>query len=124
MIISSAASLLFYIFKSRIRAEKREELLAMKILLKILLAPAVAVLTFIIWIFTLVTHISAVILNVLSVLLAITSIIMFAAQHNIGSGIAFLVIAFLLSPYGLPMAAAWLIAQLIYFRDWIKEAVY
>ena len=27
-------------------------------------------------------------------------------------------------PYGLPMAAAWLIAQLMYFRDWIKEAVY
>lgn len=96
----------------------------MKILLKILLAPVVVVLTFIIWIFTLVTHISAVILNILSVLLAITSIIMFAAQHNIGSGIAFLVFAFLLSPYGLPMAAAWFIAQLIYFSDWIKEAVY
>lgn len=96
----------------------------MKILLKILVAPVMVILAFIIWIFTLATHISAVILNILSVLLVITSLIMFIEQRSIGSAIVSLVIAFLLSPYGLPMAAAWLIAQLMYFRDWIKEAVY
>ena len=96
----------------------------MKILLRILLAPVIVLLAFIIWIFTLATHISAMILNILSVLLVISSIIMFAEQHNTGSGIALLVIAFLISPYGLPMAAAWLIAQLMYFMDWLKETVY
>ena len=96
----------------------------MKLLLKILLAPIIVALAFMIWIFTLATHLSAVILNILSVLLVLTSILMFVEQRNIGSGIACLVVSFLFSPYGLPMAAAWMIAQLIYFRDWLKETVY
>lgn len=96
----------------------------MKLLLKILLAPIIVALAFMIWIFTLATHLSAVILNILSVLLVLTSILMFVEQRNTGSSIACLVVAFLFSPYGLPMAAAWMIAQLIYFRDWLKETVY
>lgn len=32
-----------------------------------------------------------------------------------------LVAAFLLSPYGLPMLGAWLVAQLHLLRDWMKE---
>ena len=32
--------------------------------------------------------------------------------------------AFVLSPYGLPMLGAWLVAQLHLLRDWMKEKVY
>ena len=43
---------------------------------------------------------------------------------NVKNGVIELVAAFLLSPYGLPMLGAWLVAQLHLLRDWMKEKVY
>lgn len=96
----------------------------LKLLLKIILAPIMLVLAFIIWLCTLAMNISTVLLNIVSVIMVIAGIFQFVEYHRIGGGIACLVFAFLFSPYGLPMAAAWLIAQLMYFRDWLKETVY
>ena len=66
----------------------------MKFILKILLAPVMLILAFLIWLCTLTLHISSVLLNILSVLLV------------------------------LPMLGAWLVAQLHLLRDWMKEKVY
>jgi len=95
----------------------------MKFVLKILLAPIMIVLSFLIWLCTLTLHISAVLLNVLSVLLVLVSIFSFI-DHNVKTGLIELAAAFLLSPYGLPMLGAWLVAQLHLLRDWMKERVY
>lgn len=95
----------------------------MKFILKILLAPVMLVLAFLIWLCTLTLHISAVLLNILSVLLVLVSVFSFI-DHNVKNGVIELVAAFLLSPYGLPMLGAWLVAQLHLLRDWMKEKVY
>lgn len=78
----------------------------MRLILKILLAPVMLVLAFLIWLCTLTLHISAVLLNVLSVLLVLVSIFSFI-DHDVKNGVIELVAAFLLSPYGLPMLGAW-----------------
>jgi hypothetical protein len=33
-------------------------------------------------------------------------------------------VAFLVCPYGLPMLATWLLAQLHIFRFWLKDTIY
>ena len=95
----------------------------MKFVLKILLAPVMLILAFLIWLCTLTLHISAVLLNVLSVLLVLVSIFSFI-DRDVKNGVIVLIAAFLLSPYGLPMIGAWLVAQLHLLRDWMKEKVY
>ena len=95
----------------------------MKFVLKILLAPVMIILAFLIWVCTLTLHISSVLLNVLSVLLVVVSIFSFI-DHNVKTGLVELAAAVVLAPYGLPMLGAWLVAQLHLLRDWMKEKVY
>lgn len=54
----------------------------MKFVLKILLAPVMLILAFLIWLCTLTLHISAVLLNILSVLLVLVSVFSFI-DHNV-----------------------------------------
>ena len=58
----------------------------MKFILKILLAPVMLVLAFLIWLCTLTLHISAVLLNILSVLLVLVSVFSFI-DHNVKNGV-------------------------------------
>ena len=97
--------------------------LILKPLLRILFAPVMVLLAFAIWLCTLAVTISATLMHLVSILFVVVSITHFI-EHRMGNGIIGLVIAFLLSPYGLPMIAAWLIAQLHIFRDWMKETIY
>ncbi len=95
----------------------------MKIILKILFAPIIALLAVVTWFLTFLLHVSGVILGIACVLLAIfgiASIILDSAKN----GIIILVIAFLVSPYGLPLLAANLIGLLHGFRLWIKNVIY
>ena len=73
----------------------------MRLILKILLAPVMLVLAFLIWLCTLTLHISAVLLNVLSVLLVLVSIFSFI-DHDVKNGVielaAACVCAFALRP--------------------------
>ena len=95
----------------------------MRLILKILLVPVMLVLAFLIWLCTLTLHISAVLLSVLSGLRVLVSVFSFFG-HCVKNGVIELAAAFLLSPYGLPMLGAWLVAQLHLLRDWVKEKVY
>ena len=95
----------------------------MRLILKILLAPIMAVLAFLIWLSTLALTISATLLSVLSGLLVLVSVFCLI-DHDVKNGIIGFVVAFLVSPYGLPMMGAWFIAQLHLLRDWMKEKVY
>ena len=103
--------------------ERSRYFLVSQFILKSLLAPVMLILAFLIWLCTLTLHISSVLLNILSVLLVLVSVFSFI-DHNVKNGVIELVAAFLLSPYGLPMLGAWLVAQLHLLRYWMKEKVY
>ena len=92
----------------------------MRILLKILCAPVVAVLAVAGWFFTFLLSVSAAVLGIAAVVLGLFILILDSAVN----GVIVLGVAFLISPYGLPMLAAWLIAQLHGLRYAIQDSVY
>lgn len=95
----------------------------LKILLRIILAPLMLVLILLI-------HFSAFLLTVASGIFGLTgtvfailgAIIFFAVNRT--NGIIVLIFAFLVSPLGLPMLAAWLIGKLQQLRYAIQDRVY
>ncbi len=76
----------------------------MKLLLKILAAPVVVVLTVFVWVCVLMLHISALILGLAGTVVALLGLAVLIT-YSVKNGIILLVIAFLLSPFGLPMLA-------------------
>lgn len=95
----------------------------MKLILKILFAPIILALAFFTWLCTLAVNISATLMAFVAALCAIMGVITIFTD-SVGKGIIGLAVAFVLSPWGLPMVAAWLIAQLHILRFWIKETIY
>ena len=95
----------------------------MKFLLKILTAPIVAVLSVFIFFATKLVEISAVVLNFIAILVALGSI-SHIIDGRTGNGIAGLVAAFLLTPYGLPLITIMLLGQVQRFKCWIQDCVY
>lgn len=76
----------------------------MKLLLKILAAPVIVVLTVFVWVCVLILHISALILGLAGTVMALLGLAVLIT-YSVKNGIILLVIAFLLSPFGLPMLA-------------------
>ena len=76
----------------------------MKLLLKILAAPVIVVLTVFVWVCVLILHISALILGLAGTVVAILGLAVLIT-YSVKNGIILLAIAFLLSPFGLPMLA-------------------
>ena len=88
----------------------------MKFILKILFAPVIAILAVVIWIFALMLKLSAWVFGILGLAILLLD--------SITNGIIVLVIAFLVSPIGLPMLAAWTIGQMQRFRYFVQDAIY
>lgn len=76
----------------------------MKLLLKILAAPVIVVLTVFVWVCVLILHISALILGLAGTVVALLGLAVLIT-YSVKNGIILLVIAFMLSPFGLPMLA-------------------
>lgn len=76
----------------------------MKLLLKILAAPVIVVLTVFVWVCVLILHISALILGLAGTVMDLLGLAVLIT-YSVKNGIILLVIAFLLSPFGLPMLA-------------------
>lgn len=95
----------------------------MKLMLKILAAPLVAVLAISTYLFAFLLNLSARLFGIISTLLALLSIIEFLTKQTI-NGIIVMVIAFLVSPMGLPMLAAHLLGAMQKLRCAIQERVY
>ena len=95
----------------------------MKLVLKILFAPVIAVLAVFIWLCGLALSMSAWVFGIVSTLLGVLGLAILLVD-NATNGIIVLVIAFLVSPVGLPMAGAWLIGQMQKFRYFLQSAVY
>jgi len=95
----------------------------MKFLLKILFAPVIVILTLIIWLFALTLRLSAWVFGIIGTILGLLGLAILVLD-SVTNGIIVLVIAFLVSPVGLPMLAAWTIGQMQRFRYFVQDAVY
>ena len=95
----------------------------MKFLLKILFAPVIVILTLTIWLFALVLRLSAWVFGIIGTILGLLGLAILLLD-SVTNGIIVLVIAFLVSPIGLPMVAAWTIGQMQRFRYFVQDTVY
>ena len=95
----------------------------MKFVLKILFAPVIAVLVVLVSALALILSLSAWVFGIASTILGILGLAVLLLDNAANGGII-LVIAFLVSPIGLPMLAAWMLGQIQRFRYFIQDAVY
>ena len=98
----------------------------MKFILKILFAPVIAILAIVIWIFALMLKLSAWVFGIIGTIFGILGLAILLLD-SVTNGIIVLVLlqlAFLVSPVGLPMAAAWMIGQMQRFRYFVQDAIY
>ena len=95
----------------------------MRLLLKILAAPQIAALALLVWICSGLLYCTAFIFGLAGTIVAVLggAVLGTAAVH---SGRRLLVVAFLVSPMGLPMAAAWLLGKLQALRYTIQDWIY
>ena len=66
---------------------------------------------------------SGAVLGILSGIVFLASLVLFFTA-GVWAGLAWLVIAFLISPYGLPMAAAWLVGMIGGANPALKDFVF
>ena len=95
----------------------------MRFLLKLLAAPVVLALTLFVWLCIGVLYLSSLVLGVISTIVGLLGLAVLVT-YSVQNGIILLVIAFLVSPMGLPMAAAWLVGKVQNLRYAIQDAVY
>ena len=95
----------------------------LKCLLMIITAPVILVLMLFVWLCTGLIYISSLMLGLLSTviaLLGVAVIITYSPQN----GVILLVIAFLISPMGLPLAAIWLFGKVQDLKFAIQDWMY
>ena len=95
----------------------------MRLILKILAAPLVVALTLFVWICVGIVYVSGLVLGLISMVVALLGVAVLIT-YSLQNGIILLVIAFLISPYGLPMAAIWLLGKVQDLKFIIKDLVY
>ena len=95
----------------------------MRLILKILAAPIVVALTLFVWICSGLLYCTAFIFGLAGTLVAVLGVAVLVT-YSVQNGIILLVIAFLVSPMGLPMAAAWLLGKLQALRYTIQDWIY
>lgn len=89
-------------------------------MIKILLTPIRIFLTVTISVFKFLLSFSSTILAIIAFVVFMVSIFFFVDREKT-DGIYALVLAWIISPWGLPMIATWLLSRLIIFRDWLKS---
>ena len=95
----------------------------LKLILKIVTAPVVLLLTLAIWICVGLVYVSGLVLGLLSTVIALLGVAVLVT-YSPQNGLILLVIAFLISPYGLPKLAFWLLGQVQDLKYAIQDLVY
>ena len=95
----------------------------MRLILKILAAPIVVALTLFVWICSGLLYVSAFVFGLAGTVVAILGVAVLVT-YSPKNGIILVIIAFLVSPMGLPMAAAWLLGKMQDLRYAIQDRVY
>lgn len=95
----------------------------LKLLLKIVMAPVILALTLFVWICAGLVYLSGMVLGLISTFCALWGVfqLIVGPRHN---GVIVLILAFLISPYGLPMAAIWLLGKVQDLKFAIQDLVY
>ena len=83
----------------------------MKVILKILTAPIVLALTLFVWLCSAILYCSAFVFGLAATLVGILALLVLFSG-NLTNALILGVIAFLVSPVGIPMAAAWLLGRM------------
>ena len=100
----------------------RALLFILKLLLKIAVAPVILALTVFIWLCVGLVYLSGLALGLVSMVFAFLGVFMLIVGPR-QNGVA-LVLAFLISPYGLPLAAIWLLGKVQDLKFAIQDSVY
>lgn len=95
----------------------------MRLILKIIAAPVVLALTLFVWICSGLLYVSAFVFGLAGTVVAILGVAVLVT-YSPKNGIILLVIAFLVSPMGLPMTAAWVLGKIQDLRYAIQDRVY
>jgi len=95
----------------------------LKLLLKIVVAPVILVLTLFVWICVGIVYISGLVLGLISMVIALLGVAVLLTC-SLQKGIILLVMAFLISPFGLPLAAIWLLGKVQDLKFLIQDLVY
>ena len=95
----------------------------LKLLLKSVVAPVILVLTLFVWICVGIVYISGLVLVLISMVIALLGVAVLLTC-SLQNGIILLVMAFLISPFGLPLAAIWLLGKVQDLKFLIQDLVY
>lgn len=95
----------------------------LKLLLRILVAPVILALTLFVWICVGIVYVSGLVLGLISMVIALLGVAVLITC-SLQNGIILLVMAFLISPFGLPMAAIWLLGKVQDLKFAIQDLVY
>ena len=95
----------------------------LKCLLMIVTVPVILVLTLFVWLCTGLIHISGLVLGLLSTIIALLGVAVIIT-YSPQNGVILLVIAFLISPMGLPLAVIWLLGKVQDLKYAIQDRVY
>ena len=95
----------------------------LKLLLKILVAPVILALTLFVWLCAGLVYLSGLVLGLISMLIALLGVAVLLTC-SLQNGIILLVMAFLISLFGLPMAAIWLLGKVQDLKFVIQDLVY
>ena len=97
--------------------------LFLKCLLMIVTAPVILVLTLFVWLCIGLIYISCLVLGLLSTVIALLGVAVLIT-YSPQNGVILLVIAFLISPMGLPLAAIWLLGKVQSLKFAIQDWAY
>ena len=95
----------------------------LKCLLMLVTAPVILVLTRFVWLCMGLIYISGLVLGLLSMVIALLGVAVLLT-YSLQNGLILLVMAFLISPMGLPLAAIWLLGKVQSLKFAIRELVY
>lgn len=95
----------------------------MRLIFKLLAFPFVLVTELLYLVCKFLVIASGAVLGILSGIVFLASLVLFFTA-GVWAGLAWLVIAFLISPYGLPMAAAWLVGMIGGANHALKDFVF
>ena len=95
----------------------------LKCLLMLVTAPVILVLTLFVWLCLGLIYISGLVLGLLSMVIALLGVAVLLT-NSLQNGLILLVMAFLISPMGLPLAAIWLLGKVQSLKFAIQDWVY
>lgn len=95
----------------------------LKLIMKIVIAPVILLLTLAIWICVGLVYVSGLVLGLLSTVIALLGVAVLVT-YSPQNGLILLVIAFLISPFGLLMLAFWLLGKVQDLKFLVMDVVY